>query len=200
MLLTNFYRQAEKKLKASKDANIEFEITWFKKTIQFLKFKKMLPDEQMMSVIELFAEIEKEYKPDNNEEQYLLIQDEQLARYNSFLKKNYCKDGTHPIDYFMKLSENSDYDGDLKITCEKCNMMISPKITVQIFENHREYQEYFYSPKKLYNESSKINETYFPEQDEMYYDKEQIVKIIINLLFYISYFLNYIVIFVTLEN
>ena len=65
--------------------------------------------------------------------------------------------------------------------------MISPKITVQIFENHREYQEYFYSPKKLYNESSKINETYFPEQDEMYYDKEQIVKIIINLLFYISY-------------
>ena len=187
MLLTNFYRQAEKKLKASKDANIEFEITWFKKTIQFLKFKKMLPDEQMMSVIELFAEIEKEYKPDNNEEQYLLIQDEQLARYNSFLKKNYCKDGTHPIDYFMKLSENSDYDGDLKITCEKCNMMISPKITVQIFENHREYQEYFYSPKKLYNESSKINETYFPEQDEMYYDKEQIVKIIINLLFYISY-------------
>ena len=41
MLLTNFYRRAEKKRSQSKEANIDFEIRWFKMTLKFLKQKSI---------------------------------------------------------------------------------------------------------------------------------------------------------------
>lgn len=189
MILATFYNNADRKIKENPTAITDLEFTWFNRTISFLQKNKILPDEQMMKAIELFAVL-KQSRIDNSEDQDLQMVINEIKdkndEFHTFLKKTFCKDGTKGIDYFLKLSENSEYDGDLRVDCEKCNRTIEPKIVIQIQSLKKELVVDFYSPKKIYNESGRLCYEFLKEMKRENIEQDVLVVIIINLIFYVE--------------
>ena len=193
MLLSMFYRLAERKININKNANIDLEFRCFHKTLNYLKKNKVLPDQQMMISIELFALLEKEKMTDSNKDDVdndfeIAVKETPISvsEYTIFLKNNFCKDGSQKVENFLKLSVNMDYDGNLKLECDKCNEIISPSITLQLLNSFPNKYVDFYSPKKIYNESMRLCMGFFPEMDKGYLELDVMENLLINLIFYID--------------
>ena len=95
-----------------------------------------------------------------------------------------CKDGTRGIDYFLKLSENSEYEGNLRVDCERCGKTIEPKIVIQFLK--KELVVDFYSPRKIYNESGRLCNDFLKEMKRENVDLDVLKVIVINLIFYVD--------------
>ena len=188
MILATFYNNADKKIKENPTAITDLEFTWFNKTISFLQKKKILPDEQMMKAIELFAVLKQKRSDDNNEDSDLQMVINEVKpkeeEFNTFLNRTFCKDGTRGIDYFLKLSENSEYEGNLRVDCERCGKTIEPKIVIQFLK--KELVVDFYSPRKIYNESGRLCNDFLKEMKRENVDLDVLKVIVINLIFYVD--------------
>lgn len=191
MLLSVFYRLAERKINLDKNANLDLEFKCFHNTLNYLKKNKVIPDQQMMVSIELFALLEKEKMNDNEEldnDFEIAVKEEGKPKgeYTTFLKNNFCRDGTQKVENFLKLSVNMDYDGNLKLECDKCNEVITPSIILQIKNIMPNRYADFFSPKKIYNESMRLCMSFFPEMQKEYLELEVMENVLINLIFYID--------------
>jgi hypothetical protein len=143
----------------------------------------------MMKLFENFTLQSEKEDDDFNIPDSLLDEDESntmqhdLEKYIIFLKHHFCNHGTKRPDYFIKLAENTSYDGDLFIECcpvSQNKTVISFKFD---FSNSILTSEIF-SPLKLYNLSYKMYSSFLEHHNYNSLDKELMTKIIINIIFY----------------
>lgn len=158
--------------------------------INFLRHKNILPNEVMMNLFENFTlQTEKEKDEDFNTDSLLeednSNREHDLEKFNLFLQYHFCTHGLRKSDYFLKLAENTLYDGDLFLDC--CQVNEGSKKTCLGFKfdfNNKLFTSEIFSPYKLYNSTYKLYSCFIQNYNTELLDRELLDKVIINLIFY----------------
>ena len=147
--------------------------------INFLRYKNILPNEETMFALKEFISI-------SNDEEF--NKDESIVDYdnfNLFLRFHVCRCGAKKPDHFIKIIENSNFDGDIYLDCQHCG--IKEERTCLVFMFDSEYEQYsseIFSPLKLFNFTNIIFAEFTDHFNYDLLDKSLLRKIIINLIFY----------------
>jgi hypothetical protein len=158
--------------------------------INFLRHKNILPNEVMMNLFENFTlQSEKEKEEDFNTDSLLeedsSNREHDLEKFNLFLQYHFCTHGLRKSDYFLKLAENTLYDGDLYLDC--CQSNEGSKKTCLGFKFdfcNKLFTSEIFSPLKLYNSAYKLYACFIQNYQFELLDRDLLDKVIINLIFY----------------
>jgi hypothetical protein len=198
-LILAFYNLHENEMKGlnnENSQNLMKKINYTRKMcnfiiINFLRNKNILPNEQMMTLFERFTlRNEQEENDDFNISEADLDDDnsssgDNLEKFDLFLQYHYCRCGTKKAEYFLKMSENSVYDGDLFLDCTTCQTRETKTGLVFKFKwSNIKHMTEIFSPLKMYNLSYKMFDEYNKHFTYSMLDKEIMHKLIINLIFY----------------
>ena len=162
----------------------------YSKIMDFLIKNNIIPDNILWNLIKQFKEIELIYnkmtkdineKFDNTKEYPNDIE----LKFKTFLRYNYCKDGIIEENYFIELSKKTNLNSDLTEQCQKCNLLISPKIFIKDLSNpSNKYLINLFTPKKIYEDIKKIIKMFYANLQKTNEIKNHIQEIIKNLIFY----------------
>ena len=196
LLIKSVYKLSCEKLAQNKSIQNEWNV--YTNLIDLLRDQRIIPNEELMCLINNFSKIEeglslnmisiKETTTQNNEEE-IKRSINNLFRFEIF--NNSCKEceseceSKYDKKHFLRLGNNIDYKGNLKVDCENCNSILEPSIKIKKVLNKEFPEINVYSPMKILKECiNKINGYFNNQRDNMFY--KDIQNVIINLIFYYS--------------
>ena len=166
--------------------------------MKYLMENNIQPDSHLWYLMEYFQKLEYEYNSHNSETPFqsttilnfedISINQSEKLKFKSFLKYNFCKDGTLNCDFFIKLSEKIDRSSNLFEECKKCNYKIYPQICIKnLGKISKKYISQLFSPKKIFENCKLMVKKYYITLERSTL-KNDIENNIINLLFYTNYY------------
>ena len=182
--------------KLAQNQSIQQEWNIYIKLIDLLREQKIIPNEELVWLINNFSKIEegltlnmtsiKETTTYNNEEETK----ESINDLFTFeILNNSCQDCESECVYdkkhFLRLATNIDYNGNLKDICDNCNNIFYPCIQIKNVLDKTFPEINVYSPMKILKECMNGMNGYFDNQTDVVFYRD-IKNVIINLIFYYS--------------